>query len=88
MGSLSAVHSLKVIQEKALLPLEKTNVQNLTAEFDLRRKCQTLAFNTWEPQPASPWLGRVQSFLMKNKSMFNHVFPCSVGSEDQQVRWT
>ena len=47
-------------RRKGIFAIIKTNVQNLTAEFDLRRKCQMLAFNTWEPQPASPWLGHVQ----------------------------
>jgi len=45
-----------------------------------------LAFNTWEPQPASPRLGHMQSFLMTNKSLFKRNLPCPVGSEDQQMR--
>lgn len=56
-------------RRKGTYAIIKTNTQNLTAEFDIRRKCQMLAFNTWEPQPASPWLGHVQTFLRKNKSL-------------------
>lgn len=56
-------------RRKGTYAIIKTNTQNLTAEFDIRRKCQMLAFNTWESQPASPWLGHVQTFLMKNKAL-------------------
>lgn len=56
-------------RKKGTFAVIKTNVQNLTAEFNLRIKCQIVAFNTWEPQPAFPWLGHRQSFLMK-KSLF------------------
>lgn len=56
-------------RRKGTYAIIKTNRQNLTAEFDIRRKCQMLAFNTWEPQPASPWLGHVQTFLRKNKAL-------------------
>lgn len=56
-------------RRKGTYAIIKTNRQNLTAEFDIRRKCQMLAFNTWEPQPASPRLGHVQTFLMKNEAL-------------------
>lgn len=61
-------------RRKGTYAIIKTNTQNLTAEFDIKRKCQMLAFHTWEPQPVSPRLGHVQTFLRKNKSLLT-VFP-------------
>lgn len=54
LGKLEHSSLAKSNRRKGIFAIIKTNLQNLTAEFDLRRKSQMLTSNTWEPQPASP----------------------------------